>query len=119
LVEDDDAVRAVLQKLLQARGYTVLGASNADKALLICEQYGADVHLLLVDVVLPWPSGPQLVERLAPLKPAMKVLCMSGHDERVVRGKGPLSTVPCLGKPIPGDVLARTVREVLDGRLAV
>jgi len=76
-----------------------------------------NIDLAVVDVVMPEINGPDLVRQMAPLRPGMNVLYISGYtDEAVVHHGIPETGAAFLQKPFLPDALARKVREVLDSR---
>jgi two-component system, cell cycle sensor histidine kinase and response regulator CckA len=115
LVEDEPSVRLLVRTTLESNGYQVLEAANGAEALLIGEQHTGRIHFLLTDLVMPGINGRALAEQLAPLRPELKVLFLSGYtDDAVIRHGGLEAGKAFLQKPFTPDALARKVREVMD-----
>jgi PAS domain S-box-containing protein len=116
LVEDEDAVRALVRNVLREKGYRILEASRGEEALELAEQYGEPIDLLLTDVVMPQMNGRELARRLANLLPQIKVLYISGYADNALWYQGGLDSGGAfLQKPFSPEALARKVREVLGG----
>jgi CheY-like chemotaxis protein len=115
LVEDEDSVRRLAKRVLQAQGYTVLEAINGVDALRIAADYGGVIDLLLSDVVMPELGGRVLAERLVAQRPETEVLFMSGYTDDDILRRGLLERGQrLLQKPFTATVLTHEVRTVLD-----
>jgi PAS domain S-box-containing protein len=80
LVEDDYAVRIMLHRVLENYGYRVWEAASGRKALEVWREHGAEVDLLLSDVVMPEGlNGHDLAEQLQAQQPDLKIILMSGY----------------------------------------
>jgi PAS domain S-box-containing protein len=116
LVEDEPGVRRLVNETLRLHGYTVLEARHGIEALLTGAKHAGPIHLLLTDVVMPQMSGPEVAEKLATVRPDVKVLYMSGYPDHPAFSKGGIDTEHSfLQKPFTPSTLAQKVREVLDG----
>jgi len=115
LVEDEDAVRRIMSTVLKRQGYTVLEASTPIIALELFERHADDIDLLLTDVVMPVMGGPALAQRMVAVRPALRVLFVSGYAG-LVPPQIQSSNVGFLNKPFQTGVLAARVREMLSPR---
>ncbi len=80
VVDDEPEMRDVLREILAPRAYAVLDTGDPEEAVRIVSEFGGPINVLLTDVVMPKIEGPELAERVALLRPEMKILFMSGFE---------------------------------------
>jgi PAS domain S-box-containing protein len=115
LVEDEEVVRPMVARALRAYGYTVLEAQDGPTAIRIMKESGADVDLLLTDVVMPGMNGRELAEHLLRERPSLNVLYTSGYPaDTIIRHGITEKNTPFLEKPYLPNDLAKKIREVMD-----
>ncbi len=115
LVEDNDQLRNLARETLEHAGYTVVPAADGAEALRVAGQMDDRIDLVLTDVVMPGMSGRRLAEDLLAVRPALRVLYMSGYtDDAILLHGVSVAGVAFLPKPFMPSELARKVREVLD-----
>jgi CheY-like chemotaxis protein len=115
LVEDEEGVRNLIERILTSRGYRVVDAPDPLAALELLE-HEEHVDLVVTDVVMPGMGGGELAERVRERLPDVRVLFISGYaDDEMVRHGVVAGEVPFLQKPFTGSDLLREVRGILDG----
>ena len=115
VVEDQEPVRRLTRRVLEAQGYAVLAAADGPEALEVAERHTGTIHILVTDVVMPGMSGREVGRRLAAGRPGMRVLYVSGYADDLIVSHGVLEPgLSFLQKPFTPEALARRVREVLD-----
>jgi PAS domain S-box-containing protein len=114
VVEDEPAVRVLVEQTLQQLGYTVLEAGDGYEALRIADRHAGEIHLVVTDVIMPSMNGRELAMRLDAVRPGMRVLFMSGYTDDVLALHG-LSEpeVNFIQKPFSRSDLAEKVGRVL------
>nr|WP_247894085.1 response regulator [Azospirillum endophyticum] len=117
VVEDDEEVRQTVVAMLTDLEYRVLQARDAQSALAILES-GVPIDLLFTDVVMPGPlRSPELARKAQERFPKLAVLFTSGYTQNAIVHGGRLDPgVELLSKPYTREVLARKIRQVLNGR---
>jgi two-component system cell cycle sensor histidine kinase/response regulator CckA len=111
-VEDDDAVRKLVAKILLEAGYRVLVTSSAREALTQAN-WEPSIDVLVTDVVMPEMNGHDLARRLLSLRPDLRVLYISGYTPDVVRARGVIAHQEAfLQKPFTAAALIQAVRNL-------
>ena len=115
VVEDEAVVLDLIINILRPEGYKVITARNGVEALQAVQAHDAPIDLVLTDIIMPGMSGGEMVQQLLQIKPAIRVLYMSGYTKYTVLDHGTLESVSSfIWKPFsPADLLA-TIRTVLD-----
>jgi two-component system, cell cycle sensor histidine kinase and response regulator CckA len=115
VVEDNDLVRKLAERVLKGAGYHVIAVANGADALDVASQQPGAIQLVVTDVMMPGISGPAFVRELDALVPGTRVLYMSGYtsDEMTIHGIDE-ERVNFLPKPFTADQLLRRVREALE-----
>lgn len=114
VVEDSEEMLNVLSRSLAAEGYDVIWARNGMDTLKLLTREDGPIALMVVDVVLPGMSGPELVEQVTRQHPGADAIYVSAFDADTVREHGvDPDTMPFLPKPCDPEALIGKVREVL------
>jgi len=113
LVEDNDALRAIIKQVLQEKGYRVSFARSAEEAVAHCDDGKASVDVLLTDVVLPDMDGLQLAKLLEKSRPGLKVIYMSGYVGNALNMLVERPDAILLEKPFSPEKLLKTLRGLL------
>ncbi len=115
LVEDEENLRRLARQSLENQGYRVIDAPDGATAIQISQAHKGPIHLLLTDVIMPGMNGRELADKVAPTRPDMKVLYMSGYTENHIGHNGTLDEgITLLQKPFTLPALKAKVREMLD-----
>ena len=116
VVEDEDAIRALVVRILENHGFVTLAASRGAEALTLAGQNQLD--LLVTDVVMPGMPGPQLAAIMKERHPAVGVLFMSGYSDGLLIGRGDIGEVQLLQKPFTATELLSEVAAALSSSVA-
>ena len=87
VVEDEEGVREVAERMLQEIGFQTIGAEDGRRALEIMNRVGDSVTAVLLDLSMPHMGGAETLRRLRAERPNLPVLMMSGYTEELVAPK--------------------------------
>jgi two-component system cell cycle sensor histidine kinase/response regulator CckA len=117
VVDDEEGLRDLLCRTLQAEGYSTLAAGHGAEALEVMEAAADPVDLVVTDVVMPGMDGRELGRRLSQRWPDLPVLYISAYDVNDIFRRGsPRTSAPFLQKPFPLEGLVTIVRDLIANR---
>ncbi|MBI5870373.1 MAG: DUF3365 domain-containing protein [Actinobacteria bacterium] len=114
LVEDEDTVRKLAERILVKAGYAVTTAASAEEALSLFDEARGDFDLVFSDVVLPQENGIMLVDRLLKKKAGLRVLLASGYSEIEWQENIHEREYPFLQKPYSREIILKKIWELLN-----
>ncbi|MEA3267145.1 MAG: ATP-binding protein, partial [Candidatus Fermentibacteria bacterium] len=118
IVEDNEEVREVAVIALKRFGYKVIEASCGSDALTTIRKSEDSIDLMLTDVIMPGISLEELCREALALVPGLKIICMSGYSDDVIkRMKDSGTSMPFISKPFSLTDLAEIVRSVIDKKV--
>jgi len=117
VVDDEQGLRDLVCRTLQAQGYRTLEAGHGAEALEVIETSPDPVDLVVTDVVMPGMDGRELGRRLAQRWPDLPILYISAYEVNDIFSRGsPRDSAPFLQKPFPMDGLITTIRSLIERR---
>jgi DNA-binding NtrC family response regulator len=114
LIDDEQAVRSIVLKILRRAKYEVIEAENGEAALRIAQAHPGKIDVVITDMFMPGLRGPEVVQALVPIRPGLRALFMSGYADQDGRTAVP-SGANFLNKPFSGLELTEAVEAALKG----
>ena len=113
-MDDERAVRGVVARLLQRRGFETAEAADAETALSMLGSQPRRFRLVITDDRMPGMSGYELVAVIARIHPHLRIVLMSGYTDaaETVGSQGRILRV--LPKPFTASGLLGVVTDMLD-----
>ncbi|KUL41389.1 hypothetical protein ADL15_03815 [Actinoplanes awajinensis subsp. mycoplanecinus] len=116
VVEDEEALREVTERIFTRSGYRVITAGDGVAAIALATTHVGEIHLLVTDVVMPRMRGKEVAERVREIRPDIAVLFMSGYAQPVLASQGRLEPGAILvDKPFSSAELLAKAGQVLNG----
>ncbi len=117
VVEDDDAVRQLVGRLLTSAGYAWVAAAAPSEALAALADGGCAFDVLLTDFLMPEMTGAELSQRALTMCPSLRVVYMTGYRDVPAAAQSPMDReAPTVTKPFTSAQLTTAIRAALDAR---
>jgi len=117
VVDDEEAIRLVADRILRDHNYRVLMASNGLEGRTLFEAHERELALVITDMMMPVMDGAALIQSIRARNLDLKIIAASGlHVREDVARAASVGGAHFLSKPFTADTLLQLVRDVLDGR---
>ena len=114
VADDDPAVASLVKRILEEFGYKVLEARDGENAIEQFLKHKDDIHLLLLDVIMPKKNGREAYDAIREIKPEIKAVFISGYSAEIIDEQAIIAGLHFIGKPVSPEELLFKIREVLD-----
>ncbi len=117
LVDDEELIVRMGQKMLSRLGYIVVGATDAEEALETFRASPESFDLLMTDQTMPGLTGDALIRAVRRIRPALPVVLCTGYSQVMDAEKAKEMGIDAfVMKPLEGDQVGQIVSQVLDAR---
>jgi PAS domain S-box-containing protein len=113
LVEDEESLRVPIAKTLRNEHFAVIEAVDGSSAIRLLSEHKNEIDLILLDLSIPGSTSREVMETAQQIRPDVKVLIMSAHNENIARNSIDLEkTTAYIRKPFRLAELVRMIREI-------
>ncbi|MBI5248557.1 MAG: PAS domain S-box protein [Desulfomonile tiedjei] len=114
LVDDEEFIRSLAQRLLEKWGYHVITADNGKEAVMIYEQRKGEISLVILDLIMPTMDGKECLDEILSIDRDAKVLLASGHTpDEATRGLLEGRAKGFVSKPYDTTQMLAAIRRIL------
>ena len=117
IVEDEAAVRNLVSEILKKRGFRLLEAKDGEDGLTVFTGNGAEIDLVLSDVLMPRLGGVAMARRIHEIRPDVPIVFMSGYSENAASALDEDHRSPFLQKPFSISNLMSALDRALENRV--
>ena len=116
LVDDEDGIREIVQKILERFGYRVVAAVNGAEAVSIYKARQTEIAVVITDMAMPVMDGPAAIVEMKSINPEVKIIASSGmaSEGGLARAIG-AGVAHFLTKPYTAEAVLEKLQEVLHG----
>ena len=117
VIDDEEEILEVTRNVLESIGYTVITAGSPSMAMTVFKRDPNKFDLVIVDQIMPLMTGEELALEMVKMRPDLPVILCTGYPVNEEKeNMADCGVRAVLTKPLVTTDLAKTVRELLDGK---